>query len=553
MKRLFLLIVLLATLPAAGQTGTATLGGCVTDENGPIEGVTVVAIHQQTNAQYYTTTDRHGWWQLLDVLPGGPYTLRIHYFGYKPLTVRDLFTYSGQNTVVDADLEAGQYQVHTDEAATSLRIGDGLGGGVVPVSPLGYDLVGQRIYTAVPFDVRQEASLTGVSRQQLTPVGSNQFHGSVSAYYGSASSALPGAVIPGTTPSVMPGSTGHLGLTVATPIAGDDYQLFAGLRYDGFNGLSGTGRFDARFDAANRLDVSCGRLSGDDIWATAGFTSALLDGTASNRAQASWLGGLSSREMVFSDDFTLAAGPQRLLGGVRFAHGSVLPADSSFTRFDFYLQDAVRFGRRVTLTAGLRFAFPFAFSPRVSVYYDVMGTGALVLRAGTAVYGVHGEGTVWKNLTALDARLPNKFFFTLEGVYGQSWRRAFYISSHNVLDSHYALTARLERPLFRDLWAVASYTRADGAVSDEAIAGFSYRVAWLGRLATNLAVLYDGYSYVDNDAPASFSWANTLEARLSQDLSLDLGGRAHTFQLTGYLRYAPDHTSTFLLGLRYIL
>ena len=54
------------------QTAAAGLGGRIVDENGPIEGVTVVAIHAQTNAQFYATTDAGGWWQLLDVLPGGP-------------------------------------------------------------------------------------------------------------------------------------------------------------------------------------------------------------------------------------------------------------------------------------------------------------------------------------------------------------------------------------------------------------------------------------------------------------------------------------------------
>ena len=92
MKRLLYLFLLLLAVPAAAQVTTATLGGRIVDENGPIEGVTVVLIHQQTNTQYYATTDRHGWYQMLDVRPGGPYTVRIHYVEYKPLTVRGLFT-----------------------------------------------------------------------------------------------------------------------------------------------------------------------------------------------------------------------------------------------------------------------------------------------------------------------------------------------------------------------------------------------------------------------------------------------------------------------------
>ena len=133
MKRILFLLLLWLGLPAAAQVTTASISGRIFDENGPIEGVTVVAIHQPTNTQYYATTGRGGWYQLLDVLPGGPYTLRVHYFSYKPLTVRNLFTYAGQNVVVDADLEAGTSEIRIDEAATSLRLGASLGGGAVPV------------------------------------------------------------------------------------------------------------------------------------------------------------------------------------------------------------------------------------------------------------------------------------------------------------------------------------------------------------------------------------------------------------------------------------
>ena len=568
MRYFLFALALLAAWPAAAQVSTATISGRIVDENGPIEGVTVVAIHQTTNAQYYASSDPGGWYQLLDVLPGGPYTLRIHYFDYKPLTVRNLYTYAGQNVVVDADLEAGTSRVHTDEAATSLRLGPGLGGGTVPVSPLGFDLVSQRIYTPVAFDVRQEASLAGGAQQWTVSTGSSRFHASAFGFFDSASAAL----------SRFPG---HLGLIAAAPLGSEDYQLFAGLEYSGHQGLSGAARFDGRINQANRLELSGGRLSGavgTDAWAAAGFTSLLLDGRASNRAQVGWYGTPAERRLLVSDDYTLTAGRQRLLAGVQFAHQRFLPLDSAATRFDFYLQDAVRLGQRLTLQAGVRFCFPFSFSPRVSLYYDLLGTGAVVLRAGTAVYGRTGEGSVWKNLAAVDTRLPLDFVLTLEGIYGQSWRRLFHISSHNVLDSRYALTARLERPLARRFWAVAAYTRSNGPVADRLLGGFSYRAEYLQRFATTASLLYAGYDYYGEDrlssqypAPMRRHWVNDLEVRLSQDLSFEAGGRLHTVQFTGSVRMASDLAplssdhlipddpfhpygpSAILVGLRYLL
>ena len=536
MKRFFFLLLLWLAVPAMAQVTTATIGGRIVDDNGPIEGVTVVAIHQPTNAQYYATTGRGGWYQLLDVLPGGPYTIRIHYFSYDPLTVRNLYTYAGERIVVDADLEAKTTEVRRDEAATSLRLGEALGGGAVAVSPLGFNLVGQEIDTPVPFDVRQEAPLSGVSQLRMTPTGTNRLHGSAYGYYGSGASVMPGPT------SVMPELTGHLGLTLSAPLGSEDYLLFGGLQYDGLTGFNGAGRFDARLGSDNRLDFSGGRLNGTDAWASAGFTTQLGGGAASNRAQAGWYDSPADRQLVFSDDFTLSAGPQQLLVGIRAAHLNVPAQSLAATQFDVYVQDAIRMGRRLTLLTGLRFSFPFAFSPRVSLRYDLLGTGALSLRAGTAVYGVHGEGSVWKNLAAVDMRLPAQFYLTLEGIYGQSWKKAFYISSRNVLDSHYALTARLERPLADRFWALASYTRSDGSIQDLVVGGFSYKAEYLSHLATTVTVLYEGCNWQEH----------AVEARLSQDLGLSLGGRDHTLQLTGYLHYTTSGT-WFLAGLRYLL
>ena len=549
-----IILFLLATLPMAAQTGVASFGGRITDENGPIEGVTIVAIHLQTNAQYSVTTGSGGWWQLLDVLPGGPYTLRIHYFGYDPMTVRNVFTYIGQHTVIDVDLEAKSAYVHVDEASTSVRVGPELGGGTVPVSPLGFDLVSQRIYTPVVFDVRQIAPLEGMSEQWMAPTGSSRFHG---AAYGFA--------------SVTPGAAGHVqglgGLHVSTPLGNQDYQLFGGLQYGGTDGLqgikalSGAARFDARLSERFRLDLSGGRLAdglagaedvGGQNWATAGLSASFSE-QVSMRLQTGWYTSVDSRQMLTSDDFTFAVGRHRVLAGVQFSYQNFLMADSTSTHGDIYVQDAIRLGRRLTLLAGVRFTFPFAFSPRLSVYYDALGNGRLVLRAGTAVYGVHGEGTVWKNLAAIDTRLPLDFKLTLEGVYGQAWRRAFYISSRNVLDSHYALTARLERPFAKRAWALASYTRSDGSVRDRVLGGFSYQAVYLNHLATTLAVLYNGDNVVDELSPASISWHHTLEARLSQDFFFQVGGHTHTIQLTGYCRSDFAARTQFLFGLRYML
>lgn len=382
----------------------------------------------------------------------------------------------------------------------------------------------------------------------MLPTGSNRFHGSAYGFYGQ---------------NVMSGSSGHLiaGANVATPLWNQDFEFFGGAQYDA-SGLSAAARFDGRLDASNRFGVTGGHLSyaaGRQSWAGGDWFTTLSDGAASNRAQARWSSDSSERQLLVADDFTLVAGRHRLLAGVQFAHRNFVLADSTSSQGDIYVQDALRLGQRMTLLAGVRFSVPFAFSPRLSLYYDVTGKGSVVLRVGTAVYGRHGEGTVWKNLAAVDMRLPAKFYLTLEGIYGQSWRRAFYISTRNILDSHYAVTARLERPLANRFWALASYTRSDGSVQDRIMGGFSYKAEYLRHFGTQLSVLYDGGSVIDELSPASLSWSHGFEARLSQDFSFQAAGRDHTLQLTGYVRRAmavlPGSTGhlEILAGLRYLL
>lgn len=543
MKRQFLLICLLFTaVTAAAQVTTASLGGRITDENGPIEGVTVVLINQTTNAQYYASTDHRGWYHLQDIVPGGPFTVRIHYFGYDPLTVRNLYLYAGQNQVVDADLEAGTSYVRCDEAETVMRLGEVLGepmeGGAVAFSPTSLSVLGQRVYADVPFDVRQESTFGNATRMEQVSTGSSVFHASAFGLY----SFVPNALGP------RSGFTGNL--SVSTPLGNEDYQLFGALQYGTDSGFSGAGRFDARFNESNRLDVSGGHYLGES-WGTGGWTAA-VGSAASNRLQAGWYGDGMGRELRIGDDFSYATGSQQMLFGVRAGRWSGVGLDTTSMQLDIYAQDIIRIGRRVTLQAGLRFAFPFAFSPRASIYYDILGNGKLVLRGGTAVYGRPG-GSTWKNLGAVDVALPWRFNLSLEATYSQLVKQMFYIKAGNVEASQYTLMAKLERSLFKQAWAVAAYTHSNGPVTNQVIGGFYYKKAYGGgRFATTAALLYEGGSLIDNTSPASFTWSNDLQARLSQDFLFTAGTRTHTLQLTAYVHRLGGVTQ-FQAGLRYSL
>lgn len=565
MKRHFLLLCLLfVAVTAAAQVTTSTLGGRITDENGPIDGVTVVLINQTTNQQYSATSRDGGWYQIHNVVPGGPFTLRIYYFGYEPMTLRSLYLFAGQNTVVDVNLETRETHTYGNEASTMMLLGEVLGqpmtGGQVAFSPLTYNMVAQRVYSEVPFDVRQEATLEGVSRIEIIQAGSNKFHGSAYGFYNGGSI---GATTPGT-------STAVGGLNVSTPLWSEDYQLFAGLQYTGIlaegaaapsesgglfglKGLAGAARMDARLSESFHLDLSGGQLSPTNAWASTGLTTSLGE-NLSMRLQAGWYNTGVQRTLLASDDFTCSAGRHQVLFGVQFAHANFPANDSTYNQGNFYVQDVVRFGRRVTVLAGIRFSLPFTFSPRASVRYDILGTGKLVLRAGTAVYGKRGAST-WKNLAAVDVGLPAKISLSMEALYGQVVEKLFYIKQGNLLESYYSFTGRLQRPFVDNLWSAVSYTYSSGAKQHDVTTGVSYKAIYGNeRFGTTISALYTGGYYVDPVSASGFKpgWNHGLQVRLTQGFTFSSGNRDHSLQITAFYTLTSA-ASELLVGLRYLM
>ncbi|AEN72259.1 TonB-dependent outer membrane receptor precursor [Rhodothermus marinus SG0.5JP17-172] len=108
MRRISLMLLCLLGLPLAGYAQgvtTAALTGTVTDERGePLPGANVVAVHEPTGTQYGTTTQIDGRYALLNLLPGGPYTVTVSFVGYQTRRETDLMLPLGQTRVLDFTL-----------------------------------------------------------------------------------------------------------------------------------------------------------------------------------------------------------------------------------------------------------------------------------------------------------------------------------------------------------------------------------------------------------------------------------------------------------------
>ena len=83
---LLLLVGLLAWAPAAHGQGvtSATIRGTILDENeDPLPGVNVVAVHEPSGSRYGTSTGNDGQFTIANVRVGGPYTITASFVGYQ--------------------------------------------------------------------------------------------------------------------------------------------------------------------------------------------------------------------------------------------------------------------------------------------------------------------------------------------------------------------------------------------------------------------------------------------------------------------------------------
>ena len=87
MKRLLLSVALsLVVAVAAAQVTTSSVRGRVTDNDNPLFGATIVAIHTPSGTQYGATSNTDGYFAISGMRVGGPYMITISYLGYNDVT-----------------------------------------------------------------------------------------------------------------------------------------------------------------------------------------------------------------------------------------------------------------------------------------------------------------------------------------------------------------------------------------------------------------------------------------------------------------------------------
>ena len=106
-KLLTFFVAMIASISLMAQVTTSSISGKITDNSkGSLPGATVVATHVPSGSQYYAVADANGAYRLLNIRPGGPYTLEFRMVGFQTIKLMEaiIATKKVSNFFIDNNL-----------------------------------------------------------------------------------------------------------------------------------------------------------------------------------------------------------------------------------------------------------------------------------------------------------------------------------------------------------------------------------------------------------------------------------------------------------------
>ncbi len=104
-KIIFILIIFLSALGHAQVTGSAMSGTVRSSKGEALPGATIEVVHKPTGTKYFSTTDFDGGYAVQGLRPGGPYTVKVTYIGFKTTEITDINVGLGNNLTVNVKIE----------------------------------------------------------------------------------------------------------------------------------------------------------------------------------------------------------------------------------------------------------------------------------------------------------------------------------------------------------------------------------------------------------------------------------------------------------------
>ena len=108
MKKIYTLLLLLLFSGLYAQTTGSNIDGKLTDENGePLEGASIIATHEPTGTTFNATSVEGGFFNITNVIPGGPYTVTISEMESQERTIENINIDLGETFSVNISLSQG--------------------------------------------------------------------------------------------------------------------------------------------------------------------------------------------------------------------------------------------------------------------------------------------------------------------------------------------------------------------------------------------------------------------------------------------------------------
>ncbi len=155
-RYIFIMLFFCITISSFAQVTTSNIKGLlVDDQNQPLPGANVVAIHTPTGTKYGGTANLEGRYSLLNMRVGGPYTVSISYVGFKTQEFKDIYLTLGKTLTLDVEF------VQDSQSLEEVVIKASTGTNVFGNDRTGAETsVGRRELTTLPTISRSSADFT---------------------------------------------------------------------------------------------------------------------------------------------------------------------------------------------------------------------------------------------------------------------------------------------------------------------------------------------------------------------------------------------------------
>ena len=105
-KLLTFFVAMIASISLMAQVTTSSISGKITDSNKvTLPGATIVATHTPSGSQYYAVADANGTYRLLNIRPGGPYTIEVRMVGFQTVKQEGVVATLGETKIINVRLQ----------------------------------------------------------------------------------------------------------------------------------------------------------------------------------------------------------------------------------------------------------------------------------------------------------------------------------------------------------------------------------------------------------------------------------------------------------------